>query len=121
MKKKDKEKLITMFMENDMTCLCGWKGTIIYFFLVYWSSKEGKAKFSVKLISKKTNMGINSAIRGIKDLLQYNLISVNSGKGKILEKNEYILLESSHWKTASDSAVSTNQSTPLVHPVWVNG
>ena len=96
-----------MFMENDMTCLCGWKGALVYHFLVYKASADGRVKASVNTISKNIDIGRSSTKLGIKDLLQQNLLSVNSGKGKILEKNEYILLEYSHWKTSPDGRVAT--------------
>lgn len=86
---------------NGWAKKCGWKATLVYDSLWRHADKEKRCFPSIELMAEEHGVGYNTIRRGLKTLIEYNLISVikiRNEKGKFLN-NTYILNDKSKWKS----------------------
>jgi hypothetical protein len=101
LRKKDQFKIDDIYI-NGYARICGVNATLTYLSLCRHAEFESqKAYPSQKKIAFELGISIASVKRGIKNLLQYNIIDIRKEKmrGKF-DNNVYYLLDKSEWKPA---------------------
>lgn len=101
------------------TKLCGWKASVVYDCLCRHSNKQQKAWPSISTMAKESNLCTRSIIRGLKDLLDWNIIATEEVRGR---HNTYILLHKTEWKDYSNQCTTVTSApqslvTPMQPPV----
>jgi len=97
---------------NGWAKKCGWKATLVYDSLWRHADKNGISFPSIELMAEEHGVSRKTIIRGLKTLIEYNLVnkeSTRDKKGKFLH-NTYILTDKSKWKDISISLLTKRVS-----------
>lgn len=103
---------------NGWAKQCGWQATLVYMSLCRHADRDGESFPSIELMSKELKVGINTIRRGVKSLLNFNIISierVKNSKGRWLN-NLYVLMDKSVWKE-THRPIGAMESTALIEPI----
>jgi hypothetical protein len=104
---------------NGYAKLCGPSATLVYLCLCRHSDRHQESFPSVQLTAEKTGISRDSVMRGIKKLIEWNIISKERDRREDATwlNNRYILLDKTVWKakpssTEQHGAKSQNESEP---------
>lgn len=86
---------------NGYARLCGTNATLVYLCLCRHADRNQESFPSVEMMAEKTNISRQSVMRGIKKLIQWNIISKERERRKDATwlNNRYTLLDKSVWKS----------------------
>lgn len=99
---------------NGYARLVGWKGTLVYVSLCRHANKDQEAFPSIELMSEELDISRDSIIRGVKDLTEWNIISVEErtrNQNGVWKNNFYGLLDKSCWKNKPNPSSSQQPGT----------
>jgi hypothetical protein len=104
---------------NGYAKLCGPNATLVYLCLCRHSDRHQESFPSVQLMAEKTGISRDSVMRGIKKLIEWNIISKERERREdaIWLNNRYVLLDKTVWKAKPSSteplgAKSQNEPEP---------
>ena len=85
---------------NGYAKLCGPNATMVYLCLCRHSDRHQESFPSIELMATKTGVSRDSIMRGIKSLVDWNIVSKSRvwRKGSQVTNNTYVLLDKSVWK-----------------------
>jgi hypothetical protein len=86
---------------NGYSKLCGTNATLVYLCLCRHSDRHQESFPSIQLMAEKLGISRDSIIRGIKSLVEWNIIQKNRKRKENQQwlNNTYILLDKSVWKS----------------------
>ena len=87
---------------NGYAQLVGWKGTLVYLSLCCHANKDQEEFPSIELMSEELAISRDSIMRGIKDLVDWNIIKIDErhrGESGAWKNNFYVLLDKSCWRS----------------------
>lgn len=90
---------------NGYAKKCGYKATLVYLCLCRHADKNQYCFPSLKSMSEKLGISVDSIKRGVQDLKKYNIIEVEQVKHKngLWKNNSYTLVDKSDWYGRADS------------------
>lgn len=90
---------------NGYAKLCGVNATLVYLCLCRHADRYQESFPSVTLMAEKTGVSRDSVIRGIKMLIEWNIISKERERKENAQwlNNRYVLLDKSVWKNKPSS------------------
>lgn len=91
---------------NGYARLCGANATLVYLCLCRHADRHQESFPSVQMMAEKLNLSRDSVMRGIKALIQWNIISKERERkaDKTWLNNRYVLLDKSVWKSKPSSS-----------------
>src|SRR3954451_15405663 len=104
---------------NGYAKLCGPNATLVYLCLCRHADRHQESFPSVQLMAEKTGISRDSVMRGIKKLIEWNIIGKERERRQDAKwlNNRYILLDKTVWKQKPSSteqlgAKSQNEPEP---------
>lgn len=90
---------------NGYSRLCGTNATMVYLCLCRHSDRHQESFPSVQLMANKLGISRDSVMRGIKTLVQWNIIQKNRKRKENAQwlNNTYVLLDKTVWKSKPSS------------------
>jgi hypothetical protein len=90
---------------NGYAKLCGPSATLVYLCLCRHADRHQESFPSVQLMAEKTGISRDSVMRGIKKLIEWNIISKERERREDATwlNNRYVLLDKSVWKPKPSS------------------
>lgn len=104
---------------NGHAALCGKNATLVYLCLCRHAGRTQEAFPSIKTMAKKLSVSRDSVMRGIKELLKWNIIAITRTRrtNKTWLNNTYILLDKSVWRRPSSKTNSDQVAKEDVNQV----
>lgn len=106
---------------NGYAKLCGANATLVYLCLCRHADRHQESFPSVETMAEKTGVSRDSVMRGLKQLIEWNIISKQRERRKDAKwlNNRYILLDKSVWKEKPSSTQQHGKAKSQIEPSQV--